>query len=232
MLRKDAGGLKIRDFALQVKAVQDDGTFTGYGSVFGVVDSYQEVVQAGAFSESLKEIATIGRPVPVLWQHRSAQPIGVYDDLAEDETGLKVSGRLLKDDVAQAKEAYALMKAGAVSGLSIGYYVRESSYDEKEGIRTLERLDLVEVSLVTFPANDAARIDAIKMKLAHGGLPTLSEFERFLREAGFSKSQSAVVANRGLKHLLDRSESESDGDRSAAIAAMKQALDGFSLPQL
>jgi len=141
LLRKDAS-LKIRDFDLQVKAVSDDGTFSGYGSVFGVVDSYREIVAKGAFAKSLSDIKKKGRPVPVLWQHRSGQPIGVYEKLVEDETGLYVEGRLLKDDVSQAKEAYALMKAGAVSGLSIGYYVREDAFDQKSRVRDLIKLDL------------------------------------------------------------------------------------------
>lgn len=233
--RKEAS-LKIRGFDLSVKSIGEDGTFTGYGSVFGVVDSYREAVAPGAFTDSLKEIAARGRPVPVLWQHRGDQPIGVYDELSEDGTGLLVKGRLLIGDLALAREAAALMKARAVSGLSIGYFVRADSYDEKEQVRRLLKLDLVEVSLVTFPANDEARVDAIKMKLAHGAVPSLPEFERFLREAGFSKTQAAVVANRGLKHLLDRSESGSEATEPAAkeavTAAMRQALSGFSLPKL
>lgn len=224
MNRKDAS-LKIRDFDLSVKAVDDDGLFSGYGSVFGEVDSYREVVAPGAFSESLAQIAAKGRPVPVLWQHRSGEPIGVYTGLSEDSRGLKVEGQLVLE-VSRAKEAHALMKAGAVSGLSIGYYVREDSWDEKERIRTLKKVDLVEVSLVTFPANDDARVDTIKSKLAHGSLPTLPEFEQLLREAGFSKSQSAVVANRGLKHLLDRSES---GGEPADIDALIKQISGFKL---
>lgn len=215
MNRKSAA-LKIRDFDLSVKAVSDDGLFSGYGSVFGTVDSYREVVAPGAFTESLAEIKAKGRPVPVLWQHRSGEPIGVYSNLVEDAHGLKVEGQLIIDGVARAKEAHALMKAGAVSGLSIGYYVREDSWDEKERVRTLKKVELVEISLVTFPANDDARIDAIKSKLAHGSLPTMPEFEQILREAGFSKSQSAVIANRGLKHLLDRSESGSKANDSNA----------------
>ncbi|MCU1123535.1 HK97 family phage prohead protease [Stenotrophomonas pavanii] len=220
MNRKNAT-LKIRDFDLSVKAVSDDGLFSGYGSVFGTVDSYREVVAPGAFSESLAEIKAKGRPVPVLWQHRSGEPIGVYTSLVEDAHGLKVEGQLIIDGVARAKEAHALMKAGAVSGLSIGYYVREDSWDEKERVRTLKKVELVEISLVTFPANDDARIDAIKSKLAHGSLPTMPEFEQILREAGFSKSQSAVIANRGLKHLLDRSESGSKAtDDTTAVPAL------------
>jgi HK97 family phage prohead protease len=226
MNRKNAT-LKIRDFDLSVKAVSDDGLFSGYGSVFGTVDSYREVVAPGAFAESLAEIKAKGRPVPVLWQHRSGEPIGVYSSLVEDAHGLKVEGQLIIDGVARAKEAHALMKAGAVSGLSIGYYVREDSWDEKERVRTLKKVELVEISLVTFPANDDARVDAIKSKLAHGSLPTLPEFEQLLREAGFSKSQSAVIANRGLKHLLDRSESGSTADE---ITSVVKQLGRLTLP--
>jgi uncharacterized protein len=230
MLRKH-GSLKVRDFDLSINSVADGGGFTGYGSVFGVVDSYQEVVAAGAFAESLNDLRAKGRPVPVLWQHRGDTPIGIWDTLVEDDRGLKGEGTLLIADVAQAREAHALMKAKAVSGLSIGYWVRESSFDEKTGIRTLTKLDLVEISLVTFPANDDARIDAVKMKLAHGGLPTLPEFEGLLREAGFSKTQAAVVANRGLKHLLDRSESEGEANvpSADAVKALSAALAGFKL---
>jgi HK97 family phage prohead protease len=219
--------LKVRDFGLSVKAsdVGDDGTFEGYGSVFGVVDSYQEIVAPGAFTESLAELAGKGRTVPVLWQHRQDQPIGIYLEIAEDETGLLVKGKLLIDKVAQAAEAHALMKAGAVTGLSIGYWVRESSYDEKTGIRTLTKLDLVEVSLVTFPANDDARVEAVKFKLAHGELPTIREFEKLLREAGFSKAQAAVVATNGLSDLLRR-EAEGDATKEG-VEALSQALAGL-----
>lgn len=226
--------LKVRDFTLTVKAdgVADDGTFEGYGSVFGVVDSYQEVVAPGAFTESLAELAAKSRVVPVLWQHRQDQPIGVYSEITEDETGLFVKGKLLIAEVGQAQEAHALMKAGAVTGLSIGYWVRESSYDEKTGIRTLLKLDLVEVSLVTFPANDDARVEAVKFKLAHGQLPTIREFEKLLREAGFSKTQSGVVAAQGLGELLRR-EAEGEPVTKEAIAGLTSALAGLgSLPTL
>ena len=129
--RKHSGALKVRDFDLSVKAVADDGTFNGYGSVWGVVDSYQEVVAPGAFTDSLADLRAKGRPVPVLWQHRGDTPIGIWDKLEEDEHGLRGEASLLIDDVAQAREAHALMKKRAVTGLSIGYWVRESSYDEK-----------------------------------------------------------------------------------------------------
>lgn len=224
--------LKVRDFALSVKAekVAPDGTFEGYGSVFGVEDSYGEIVAPGAFTESLTELAGKGRVVPVLWQHRSDQPIGTYADIHEDDYGLFVKGSLLIDAVGQAAEAHALLKAGAVSGLSIGYWVRQSTYDEKTKVRTLTQLDLVEVSLVTFPACDDARVEAVKFKLAHGELPDIREFEKLLREAGFSKTQAAVVANRGLQHLL-RSESEGAAAMEG-VRALSETVAAFRLPTL
>lgn len=221
--------LKIKDFDLQVKAVREDGFFSGYGSVFGVVDSYKEVVASGAFSETIADRTAKGRKLPVLWQHRSDMPIGAYDTVREDATGLYVEGRLLVKDVALAREAHALMSAGVVTGLSIGYWTRQSSYDEKTGVRTLTQLDLEEVSLVTFPANDDARVEAVKLKLAHGGLPTLPEFERLLRDSGFSRSQAATVAAYGLKHLLRDEEAPA---KSAAASDLVKALSGFSLPQI
>ncbi|MEZ5782351.1 MAG: HK97 family phage prohead protease [Rhizobiaceae bacterium] len=85
-------------------------------------------------------------------------------------------------------------------------WTRASSYDEKSGIRTLTQVDLEEVSIVTSPANDRSRIDAVKMKLAHGTLPSIKEFEQIQREAGFSRTQAAIIASHGFKHLLSDSE--------------------------
>jgi HK97 family phage prohead protease len=221
--------IKVRDFDLEVKAVREDGFFSGYGSVFDVVDSYQEIVAAGAFVDSLADRKAKNRPIPVLWQHRTDSPLGVYEVVREDSKGLYVEGRLLTKDVALAREAHALMKAGAITGLSIGYWTRESSYDEKTCIRTLTKLDLEEVSIVTMPANDESRIDAVKLKLAHGSLPSLPEFERLLRDAGFSRTQAATVAAYGLKHLL-----RDAGDEATTTAAsdLVRALSGLSLPKL
>lgn len=208
--RKDADpqGLMHKTFGFKADAVNDDGTFKGYGSVFGNVDSYGEIVAPGAFTKSLKDIAKSGDPLPALWQHRSGEPIGGYDLLEEDKRGLKVEGFLVLDDPVAAR-AHMYMKRRIVKGLSIGYYVRDSSFDEKTGIRTLKELDLVEISIVTFPANAEATVDSVKSIVEAGKLPTLSEFEKFLREAGgFSKSQASAIAGNGLSKLL-RSESDS-----------------------
>jgi HK97 family phage prohead protease len=227
ILRKDGGRkFRQRDVAFKADVVNEDGTFTGYGSVFGVLDSYREIVARGAFTESLERIKASGNILPALWHHLASQPIGGYDSLSEDERGLYVEGFLLKDDVPQARVAYATMRRKIVTGLSIGYYVEASSFNEKERINTLTKLDLVEVSIVTFPANPEARVDAVKAKLAHGVMPTLREFETVLREQGFSKTQAIEIANRGLKSLLDRGEL--GGDESGELL---ESLSGLSVPK-
>ena len=209
MKHKSGATLQHKQFSFKADAVNDDGTFSGYGSVFGNVDSYREIVAPGAFAESLAAIKASGDPLPALWQHQSSQPIGGYDVLTEDARGLKVEGFLLKDHIVKAAEAYQLMKRRIVKGLSIGYYVLEDSWNEKDRLRTLTKLDLQEISIVTFPANVEAQIDSVKSMgriIKAGRLPSLPEFEDYLREAGFSKSQATVIAGRGLKELLSRGE--------------------------
>ena len=222
MNRKDGriGDLHRKAFAFKADT-QSDGTFTGYASVFGVLDSYREIVAPGAFTNSLAEIKAAGAPLPALWQHMSDQPVGGYnpDALVEDDEGLAVAGWLMIDDIPLAKQAHALMMRRVVRGLSIGYYVRADSYDEKTGIRTLTEVELAEISIVTFPANPEATIDAVKRKLAEGALPTIREFEKHLREAGFSKSQAAAVANGGLSKLLRR-EADAKGELGERLLAI------------
>lgn len=224
MKRKDATptGLHHKEFGFKAD-VKDDGKFSGYGSVFGNVDSYGEIVAPGAFAASLAAIKQAKRILPALWQHRSGEPIGGFDTMSEDSYGLKVEGFLVLEDPI-AKRAHVMMKAGIITGMSIGYYVRKSSYDEKTGIRTLLELDLVEISVVTFPANEAAQISDVKSIIASGKLPTLPEFEKFLREAGFSKSHATAIAGKGLRSLI---RSESDDEK--ADAQVIELLDNFNI---
>lgn len=201
---------KQLDVSLSVKSLEDDGSFSGYASVFDVVDSYSDVVKKGAFVASIERLKSKNRKLPILWMHDSTKPIGTFTKLIEDEYGLYVEGKLLIDDVTQAKEAYALLKAEAISGMSIGYYLKKFEVDKEEGVWNLTELDLFETSLVTFPANDDARVLDVKSKLDEGELPSLKEFEKFLREAGFSKTQATAVANHGLSKLhKEQSESVS-----------------------
>lgn len=145
----------------EIKSLAADGTFEGYASVFGVVDSQRDRVHAGAFKGSIK-----GRekPVQLLWQHQWDKPVGVITSLFEDARGLYLKGKLLLD-VAQAREAYALLKAGVVRGLSIGYSVKRSRRNVDSGIRELLELNLWEISLVTQPANQAAQVTVVKSRI-------------------------------------------------------------------
>lgn len=193
---------------MEIKAVNEDGFFSGYGAVFGNMDWYNDIILPGAFKGTLAKWANKNKLPPVLWNHSTNEPIGVYTKIIEDEKGLYVEGRLLVNDVPRAKSTHALLKAGAIDGLSIGYRTVKSSYNEDTDIRELIELDLSEVSIVTAPANEESLITSVKSKLEHGDLPTLPEFEKFLRESGFSKSQSVAIAGKGLRHLLSESEDE------------------------
>ncbi|MFN4101418.1 MAG: HK97 family phage prohead protease [Pararhodobacter sp.] len=139
-------------------ALADGSVIHGYASVFGVRDRGGDVVMPGAYAASLTRLAAAKGRVRMLWQHDQGQPIGVWDEVAEDAHGLRVRGRLLTD-VAKGREAAALMAAGAVDGLSIGYRtVRAEKLPE--GGRRLIELELWEVSLVTFPMLPVARVAA------------------------------------------------------------------------
>ncbi|PSL20573.1 HK97 family phage prohead protease [Shimia abyssi] len=139
-------------------SVADGAVIEGYASLFGQVDQGGDVVQKGAYAASLKALAAAGRQVKMLWQHDPAQPIGIWDEAHEDETGLWVKGRLL-DDVAKGREAASLIEAGAIDGLSIGYRTVKATKTDR-GQRLLTELELWEVSLVTFPMLPSARVAA------------------------------------------------------------------------
>lgn len=138
--------------------VTDGSRVEGYASIFGRRDQGGDVVGRGAYAASLAALAASGRRVKMLWQHDPAQPIGVWDEVREDATGLYVKGRILTD-VARGQEAAALLAAGAIDGLSIGYRTLRAERDAK-GQRLLQELDLWEVSLVTFPMLADARVQA------------------------------------------------------------------------
>jgi HK97 family phage prohead protease len=163
--------LRRLDFNLELKSLNKQGKFAGYASVFDVVDSQKDIIIRGAFAETLK-----GRVhnIKMLWQHQQDEPIGIFEKMVEDARGLYVEGKLLLD-VARAKEAYALLKEGAISGLSIGYSPVKSSIHEKTGVRMLSQVDLWEVSLVTFPANAAAKITVVKTNFYPSPRPSPSK---------------------------------------------------------
>ncbi len=201
-------------FAAEIKA-SEEGTIEGYGSVFGDLDSYADIVKKGAFKRTLKEAKAIGRLPAMLWQHNPDQPIGVWTDMFEDERGLMVKGRLA--DTQLGREAHTLMQMGALTGLSIGYRTVKYKMDHETGIRTLEDVDLFEVSPVTFPALDSARLSAVK---SAEDIRTAREFEEFLREAGFSRTVAKALVAGGYKAAFPQRDAE--GELDDIVAAIKR----------
>lgn len=160
------------DVPLEIKEVSADGTFTGYGAVFGNLDADRDIITTGAFTKTLKKKSP-GK-IKLLWQHDPAQPIGVWETMEEDKRGLKVQGRLLiGQGVPKADEAYALLKAGALDAMSIGFAIPQggADWDSSKGVRTITEVDLWEISLVTFPANHRARITRVKSAVPFQDLP-------------------------------------------------------------
>ena len=146
-------------FARAALAVAEDGTFAGYASLFGKTDLGRDMVMPGAFPASLAMRGAGG--VKMLYQHDPAQPIGVWEELREDDRGLWVKGRLTAG-VARAREVLSLMRDGALDGLSIGYRTVRGRSDGKSGVRHLLEIDLWEISVVTFPMLPEARVEAVK----------------------------------------------------------------------
>ncbi len=183
----------------------DAMSFSGYGAVFGNIDSYGDVIEPGAFANYLSDVQKGNQPWPaMLSQHgglgltsQDLTPIGVWTGLSEDGTGLKVEGQFA--DTPRGREMYALMKMAprpAIDGLSIGYIAKESipRSQPEDPKRRLKRIDLIEISPVTRPANGKARVTGIK---SIEDLATLSEIEGYLREAGgFSRTEAKTLIAR------------------------------------
>ncbi|MFZ6726170.1 HK97 family phage prohead protease [Undibacterium sp. MH2W] len=215
--------MNLLDTHLEIKSVSDNGMFAGMGSVYSVVDQGDDIVAPGAFADSLKSWSEKGRMPALLWQHNQREPIGAYTKMQETDAGLYVEGQLcLKTQ--RGAEAYELMKMGALSGLSIGFITRDYSVDQKTGVRTIKAADLMEVSPVTFPMNDDARIQVVK------SIEQITDYksaETYLRESGLSKSAATAIVGR-IKALV-RSESDVP-DMKAVLEALEQRAKIFTQP--
>lgn len=186
----------------------DDGSFEGYASVFNNKDLGNDVIRRGAFLESISERSPKG--VKLLYQHKSDEPIGVIDSLEEDSKGLKIKGRLAMG-TQKGKEVFELMKMGALDSMSIGYRLKPDGYkyDPKDKRRIIKSVDLMEISLVTFPMNPKAKVT--KVKLAEMN-PT--EIEKYLRDVGgmsvsLAKESAPILYksfNRQLRDVVDSVE--------------------------
>jgi HK97 family phage prohead protease len=223
--------MKTKDFAFKVKTTDESGAIEGYASVFAVRDSYNEVVMPGAFADSLAKHKREGTYPLMLWQHNPDEPIGVWNEMADDGKGLWGKGQLLQG-VRRADEALIMLKAGAIQGMSIGYREVDVEPADAGGPRKLVKLDLLEASIVSFPANRRARVESVKaaahmsafaQRLRDGDPPSIKEFEDILREAGVPKAMAVQIASVGYAKAV---RSESGGDE-ATDTAVKQALAGI-----
>ena len=211
------------DTPFEVKEMTETGLFTGLGSVFGNVDQGDDIVAKGAFAKGLDVMKTKGQMPALLWQHKSDQPIGAYKSIQETDAGLIVQGQLaLKTQ--RGAEAYELMKMGAISGLSIGGFATDTDFNNKSTVRTIKEFELWEVSVVTFPMNDQARIAAVKSIEEIGDL---SGAEAYLREVG-AVSRSEAKAIIGRLFAIARREVGSDGSdelkNACALLAKRKEL--------
>lgn len=211
---------------LQVKALNDEGAFEGYGNVFGVVDSYAERVMPGAFEQTIKEHKEAGTMPAMLWQHRTDSPIGVWTSMEEDDHGLKMTGQLCLE-TQLGKESHALLKAGAIKGLSIGFslYDGGAKYNGEDEVLELYGIKLWETSVVTFPANELSEVTDIRMRLGAGTYPSVREFERLMRDAGFSASDAKTIVSRGFSALTrDAGDAEIEAALQANIATLRGTI--------
>jgi HK97 family phage prohead protease len=169
---------KYYNFELKESAEQK-GIFTGYASVFNNIDSDNDVIVKGAFSGSLAK-----RKIKLLWQHKTDEPIGLILEANEDDTGLYVKCQI-NLETEKGAETYSNLKMGILDKMSIGFKTLDYEMDKK-GVRILKELDLYEISIVTFPANDMAEVDSVKNS-------TSRDVEKALRDVGYSQKNAKHI---------------------------------------
>lgn len=198
-----------------IKLDGDSGRFAGYASVFGGVDSYKDTIVKGAYEYTLRKN---GKPKMFVQHDSSGLPVGKWIAAKEDDHGLLVEGELTPGMI-RADEARAALKHGTIDGLSIGYMLGKGDFEETEGgARLIKRVSkLVEVSIVTFPADTSARIDLSSVKSDIDGLETIRDFEGFLRDAGgFSKGLTQALVSRA-RIVFARGEPGDEIDAKAEV---------------
>ena len=202
--------------AFEVKNLDEAGYIEGVAAGYGNVDFGNDRILPGAFSKSI----AAKQSAPMLLFHDMKRPVGKWGKLTETDSGLHVEGKI-STKTRDGGEAYELVKDGALAGLSIGYDPIVKRMVGK--VRELVELGLHEVSLVTIGMNPLATVTGVKSILEGGTMPTLSQFEEFLREAGFSKTQATAIAGKGLAPLL-RGEPGNTTDADEYLAALAAQL--------
>lgn len=204
--------MEYKHIDLEWKA-DETGVIEGYGSVYGNRDMGGDTVMPGAFADSLAG----GRKVKMLSQHDPYAVIGVWDEMSDDGKGLRVKGRILTA-IQAGKEAYELVKAGAIDGLSIGYKALLTK--SGNGGRLIEKADLWEVSLVTFPMNEMTRIDAVK-----AAEMSRRDVERLLtQDAGLARSVARQLMAGGYDAIKSKQDAGEGIEEIAALLKARCAL--------
>lgn len=194
------------------------GRFTGYASLFGVEDLSHDIIMPSAFDKTLTDRDPAS--VKMLYQHNPAEPVGRWDVIRTDRKGLYVEGHLMLD-LQKAREVHVLMQSGVLDGLSIGFKALSGRRDAKSGVRRLHAVDLWEISVVTFPMLQGARISRVSDERSPDGRLTLRGFERLLvRDAGLSRKEARLVARSGYRALLDGGDA---GETNRTLAAVRRA---------
>lgn len=196
LMRKDEGlARKVGDAQpIDVKALTEDGRFEGYASMFGDLDQGCDIVMPGAFADSL--VKTPAARIKLLWHHDPKSIVGKWLEVREDARGLYVKGQIFTG-LPRGEEARMLMKEGALDGLSIGYRTLVDEVDRETGVRRLLKVDLKEISIVTFPMQASATVQLVK----GDEWPSERELERYLRDGGFSAREAKVIIADGFKAL-------------------------------
>lgn len=197
------GERKFVDLVLD--AVDADGVFSGYASLFGKVDLGRDVVERGAFARSIAERGAAG--IRMLFQHDPGEPIGSWTEIREDARGLFVRGRLSKS-VRRAREILALMRGGALDGLSIGFRAVRTRKDAASGVRRILEADLWEISVVTFPMLPGARIDTVKTRRGLAAVP----------DPGLGALRASGLSGRAAGAVIDKAFASLQRARQAARA--------------
>lgn len=199
-----------------------EGVFTGYGAIFNNVDNGGDIIMPGAFAKSIKNRDP--KAVKMLWMHDSDDPIGYWTAIEEDQKGLKLTGQLLLT-LKKAVEVFEMMQAGIIDSLSVGYRTVKASYDEATSVRKLLELDLWEVSAVTFPMNDKAKIQTVK----NIEIPSRKQIEAALRHEGQFSNADARKAAAIVKKILRNGEDEPAEPlrNEALVEAFKGAADNL-----
>ena len=209
--------------SLEIKSLDEGGYFEGYASMFGVQDSDGDVIVKGAFKRSIES----GKIPKMLWQHDPRIIVGKWQEIREDDNGLYVKGSLILE-TEKGREAYALMKAGVLDAMSVGFNIQSAGNGDRG--RVIDDVDLWEISLVTWGANPEALITNVK---------TMKDFERILRDAGLSRKQATAFVSGGYQAAFNQSDSDEDtggnqsdsdnhGEALAALKTLNSILEGIT----